>query len=55
MDLCYICDQPKHPRVDVHDFWSKADAARSFAAEPVGDLPSMTAVETLDPREAIYA
>lgn len=50
---CYICGGGEHPPTELHSFWSNADAARHFAAIPEGVLPSMTAVETLDPREAL--
>lgn len=52
---CYICGEPEHAPTDMHGFWSNADAWREFAAEPTGNLPSMTAAETLDPREAVTA
>lgn len=52
---CYICGGDKHEPTAEHAYWSNADADRHFAGEPVGSLPSMTAAETLDPREAIYA
>lgn len=52
---CYVCGGAEHPPAELHTFWANADAARFFAAEPQGTIPSMTAVETLDPREAVYA
>ena len=58
MDTCYICGGPEHKPTPEHDFWPKAEAARFFAREDArlgGSLPSMTAVETLDPREAVYS
>lgn len=53
--VCYVCGSGLHAPTDSHDYWSTADAARHFAAEPNGTLPSMTAVETLDPREAVFS
>lgn len=54
-EACYVCGNGPHERVELHDYWSKSDAARYFAAEPSGgSYPSMSAVETLDPREAVY-
>lgn len=52
--VCYICGGPEHAPTGLHRFWSIADARREFAAEPSGQMPSMSAVETLDPREAVY-
>lgn len=40
-----------------HNFWSNADAraeARAEDARMFAPVKSMTAVETLDPREAVY-
>lgn len=52
---CYVCGGAPHGRLELHDYWSTSDAARHFAGEPSGGtLPSMSAVETLDPREAVY-
>lgn len=51
---CYICGLSEHPPTDLHSFWSNAEADRFFAAAPEGPSPSMTATETLDPREAVY-
>lgn len=51
---CYVCGGQKHEPTELHAFWSITDAAREFAAMPGGTYPSMTAVETLDPREAVY-
>jgi hypothetical protein len=52
---CYICGEGVHARIDVHDFWSIADARREFSSQPEGPMPSMSAAETLDPREAVFA
>lgn len=51
---CYVCGSPEHAPTELHRFWPIADARREFAAEPSGPFPSMSAAETLDPREAIY-
>lgn len=50
---CYICGRAEHPPTDEHAFWSNAEADREFSLMPAGPMPSMTAVETLDPREAV--
>jgi hypothetical protein len=52
---CYICGGSKHAPTELHAYWPNADAARHFAALTDGPLPSMSAVETLDPREAVSA
>ena len=56
---CYVCGHgPHEPRSSAggHDFWSNADAKVFFDQQDArlrAPLPSMTAVETLDPREAV--
>jgi hypothetical protein len=52
---CYICGYAEHAPTPEHNYWSTSDALREFASEPTGQYPSMSAVETLDPREAIYS
>lgn len=53
---CSVCGRPEHlEQIEGHVYWSNADAAREFAQLPGGTVPSMTAVETLDPREAARA
>ena len=51
---CYVCGGPEHAPYELHRFWSIADARREFYGQPSGPAPSMSAVETLDPREAVY-
>ncbi len=55
-DVCFICNRPaEHPHVG-HDYWSNSDAEAYFAREDArtsARIPSMSAVETLDPREAV--
>ena len=62
MDLCFICGGAEHEPRELHSFWSTRDALgeaaaydREAAKRGGAILPSMTAAETLDPREAIYA
>lgn len=50
---CYVCGGGEHPPAELHTYWPNADAARYFDRQPAGALPSMTAAETLDPREAV--
>lgn len=53
---CYICNQPAEAPHVGHGYWSNADAKTYFEQETrrtVARIPSMTAVETLDPREAV--
>lgn len=51
---CYICGLSEHPPTELHSFWSNAEADLFFAAQTEGQSPSMTAAETLDPREAVF-
>lgn len=57
-DACYVCgDGPHSPVINddsSHDYWSNTDATRHFGRLPDGTTASMTAVETLDPREAVH-
>lgn len=50
---CYICGRAEHEPDELHKFWSNAEAQRDFEGIPDGLMPSMTAAETLDPREAV--
>lgn len=52
-DHCYVCGDAIHAATIGHGFWSNTDARKWFDAQPDGGSPSMTAVETLDPREAV--
>lgn len=52
--LCFICNRAEHEPT-THEFWATDDALAFAAAEPQGATPSMSAVETLDPREAVLA
>lgn len=61
MDRCFICSGAEHAPTD-HDFWSTREALaeatehdRRVIAAGGPIYPSMSAVETLDPREAIYS
>ena len=57
---CFVCGSGPHEPTDLHRYWSNAEAAaeaadqdrRIAAGGPF--WPSMTDVETLDPREAVY-
>lgn len=58
---CYVCGGGPHADTDLHRYWSNAAADAEFAehdrmvaAAGGPTYPSMTAVETVDPREAIY-
>ena len=60
MDRCFICGGEEHEPRELHTFWSTRDAFaeaeeydRRAAAAGTPSIPSMTAVETLDPREAV--
>lgn len=53
-ERCYVCGNGPHERVELHDYWPMSEAAAYFASEPQGSIPSMTAAETLDPREAVH-
>lgn len=62
MDLCFICGGPEHAPFELHSFWSTRDALgeaeewdREAAKAGAASVPSMSAAETLDPREAVYA
>ena len=62
MDRCFICGGAEHAPTELHSFWSTRDALgeaaeydRRAAAAGGPIYPSMSAVETLDPREAVYA
>lgn len=55
---CFICGKGPHRPVDdkhsKHSYWRTSDADSGFADQRGdGPLPSMTAAETLDPREAV--
>jgi hypothetical protein len=53
-ESCYVCGGGSHSPVESHNYWSTSEAEAEFAAMPSGaDIPSMSAVETLDPREAV--
>ncbi|WP_091232514.1 hypothetical protein [Microbacterium sp. 3J1] len=63
---CFICGRAPHePLSDedgTHAYWSNADADaeaaehdRQVVAAGGPTYPSMTDVETLDPREAVYS
>lgn len=55
---CFICGREAHEPTPLHVYWSVADAFREAAdydARSSVSPPSMTAVETHDPREAVYA
>jgi hypothetical protein len=58
---CFICGGGPHEPTELHRYWSNAEAEAEAAeidrkaAAGGGPLwPSMTDVETLDPREAVY-
>ena len=62
MDRCFICGGEEHAPRELHAFWSTRDAMgeaaeydRRAAAAGTVTTPSMSAVETLDPREAVFA
>lgn len=62
MDRCFICGDEEHEPRELHVFWSRRDALgeaaeydRRAAQAGAVSTPSMSAVETLDPREAVYA
>ena len=62
MDRCFICGGAEHAPTELHEFWSTRDALgeaaehdRRVIAAGGPIYPSMTAAETLNPREAIYA
>ncbi len=53
---CFVCGYGPHGPLELHSFWSVADARREadeYDARAAVAYPSMTAAETLDPREAI--
>lgn len=55
---CFICGNGPHEPTTTHVYWSTLDAfqeASALDARSGGSYPSMTAAETLDPREAVYA
>lgn len=55
---CFICGGGEHAPTELHSFWSTEDAMREAVEHDRRSstpLPSMTAVETLDPREAVLA
>ena len=58
-DRCFVCGGGPHEPTDLHSFWSEADAwaeavehDRKVIAAGGPAYPSMSATETLDPREA---
>lgn len=56
VEACYVCDEGPHERTELHDYWPVSQAASEFARQDAGaggSIPSMTAVETLDSREAV--
>lgn len=55
---CFICGGAPHAPYASHEFWSVDAAfaeAHAYDARAQAAQPSMSAVETLDPREAVYA
>lgn len=56
---CYVCDAPgQHAPTPLHNYWSYADADAYFTGQDSrlkASIPSMTAVETLNPCEAVVA
>lgn len=52
---CYVCGNGPHPQTPLHAYWPEDEAQAEFAAQPQGVEPSMTAAETLNPLEAVYA
>lgn len=58
-NCCYVCDLPAEAKHVGHTYWSNADALAEFEAQSrrvvAARIPSMTAAETLDPREAVIA
>lgn len=55
-NTCYVCGGGYHEPTPYHVFWSVEQAAAYFEKESQGgSFPSMSAVETHDPREAVYA
>ena len=55
---CFICGEGAHVPYASHGYWSRQEAfaeAYAYDARAVGAQPSMSAVETHDPREAVYA
>jgi len=56
LDRCFVCGGEEHAPTELHAFWSTRDAMAEAAradARTVAPLPSMSAAETLDPREAV--
>lgn len=54
---CFVCGKSEHRFNGGHKFWSNAEADAYFrreAARHPAATKSMSAVETLDPREAVY-
>jgi len=58
---CFVCGGEPHEPTELHRYWSNAEAEaeaaeidRRVAAAGGALWPSMTDVETLDPREAVY-
>jgi len=55
---CYVCDNPESGSHVGHTYWANEDAEQYFADETArmsAKIPSMSAAETLDPREAVIA
>lgn len=53
-ERCFICGDGPHEPTPEHDYWALSAARAHHFGLPSGPEPSMTAAETLDPREAPY-